>query len=289
MRQARRIARLEAAIPDVDVFVGEFVRMDGVYAVVNVGPSTIPVRCAGFYPPVTGMLVQIQRAQGKHVLIGPAVQLEPLGIIKAAQTPKSTVTVKGKDYVLGMRSGYKPAVGDEVEINWVTGIIQDKITAAQIVEPPGTAPPPSTGFSGLLVQASSSGNWWVGGSRWNSADPWASTNNVGAWFYGSRVSDALAGAAITSAEIYLPASQSQGQISLGVHPHPAQPGGAPAISALTVMPGLSGWLPLPAGFAEALQSGSAAGIAVRSSNGFNKFRGVPSDALSGAMRFSGAR
>ncbi|UCR89241.1 hypothetical protein [Mycetocola spongiae] len=289
MRLDRKLAQITAAIPEVDSFVAEYVRMQGSYALVNIGASTVPVRSVGFYPPVVGMIVQIQRVKGKLILAGPAVQLNPIGKIKSVGSPKAWVTVDGKDYFLGLRSGYTAVTGHVVEINWTSGIIQGQITAEQVVDPPPVAPPPVTGFSGLLVQSEASGNWWLSGAAWNSNDPWASTSNIGAWFYGDRLINALAGARLTSAEVYLPNNSPQGAISLGLHPHPSRPGGAPAVSALTALPALTGWVPLPPGFAEALQSGASRGIVVRSSTGFNKFRGVPSDALSGAMRFSGSR
>ncbi|MFZ4843959.1 hypothetical protein [Mycetocola saprophilus] len=286
---ATLIAQVASDIPQVQSYTATFVRMDKSFALVNIGPNTVPARCSGFYPPVTGMTVQVIVQNGQLIVVGPAVPLHPLGKIKSAQTPKATVTVDGKDYLLGVRVGYTPVVGDDVEINWTTGVIQSKIAGAPTPEPPPTGGGSSAPFSGLLVQASASGNWWTGGPSWNSTDPWASTSNTGAWFYGTAIQAALAGASISSAEVYLPAQNLQGTVSLGLHPHPDQPPGAPAVSSLAALGRATGWVPLPAGFAESLQNGSNRGIAVRSTNGFNRFSGVPRDPLSGAMRFAGTR
>lgn len=276
-----------ARIPDVGRLVGEFVRMDGPYAIVNIGPNTVPIRAVGFYPPAVGMYVQIDRANGVMSLTGPAQQLNPMGVIKAVGSPKATVTVDGKDYVLGMRDGYSPVVGDEVEINWATGIIQGKVTAAATPVAPLTGGAAvGTSFSGMVVQAIGSGNFWSG--RWNKDEPWASTSNRGAWFYGSALRDSLAGASITSAEIFLPATALAGSVQMGLHAHASRPGGAPGGTSFATLPGANGWVPLPAGFAEWLRD-NIGGVAVDSANGLNKWTGRASDGYSGAMRFSGTR
>lgn len=275
-----------ARIPDVGYLVGEFVRMEDQRAIVNIGPNTVPVAVSGFYPPAVGMFVQIERRNGVMIVTGPAQQLNPMGKIKAVGSPKATVTVDGKDYVLGMRDGYSPVVGDDVEINWATGIIQGKVTAAAAPAPPLTGGSGATAFSGMVVMATSSGNFWSG--RWNKDDPWASTSNDGAWFYGSGLRDSLAGAAISSAEIYMPAITLGGTVQMGLHPHAARPGGSPGGSSFTTIGTASGWVPLPAGFAVWLRD-NIGGVVVSSSNGLNKWRGRGSDGYSGAMRFSGTR
>lgn len=273
-------------IPDVASLVGEFVRMEGQRAIVNIGPNTVPIAVSGFYPPAVGMFVQIERRPGGMIVTGPAQQLNPMGSIKAVGSPKSTVTVDGTDYLLGMRDGYAPVVGDDVEINWATGIIQGKVTATAAPAPPPAQGAAPTAFSNMVVQAIGSGNFWSG--RWNKDDPWASTSNRGAWFYGSALRDSLRGANISSAEIYMPATALAGSVQMGLHGHPSQPGGAPGGSSFVTLSGANGWVPLPGGFAEWLRD-NVGGVVVDSSNGLNKWRGRGSDAYSGAMRFSGTR
>lgn len=275
-----------ARIPDVGYLLGEFVRMEGQRAIVNVGPNTVPIAVSGFYPPAVGMFVQIERRNGVMIVTGPAQQLNPMGTIKAVGSPKATVTVGGRDYVLGMRDGYAPVVGDDVEINWTTGIIQGKVTATAAPTPPATTTIGTTGFTNMVVQSIGSGNFWSG--RWNKDDPWASTSNRGAWFYGSSLRDSLAGATITSAEIYMPATALDGSVQMGVHGHATQPGGAPGGSSFTTLSAANGWVPIPLSFAVWLRD-NIGGVVVDSSNGLNKWRGRGSDAYSGAMRFSGTR
>lgn len=281
-----RILDALARIPDVGHLLGQFVRMDGSLAVVNIGPNTVSIPAQGFYPPVTGMSVQIERRNGSLLLIGPSSQLNPIGKIVGPGSPKSIVLVDGVEYPLDMRDGYVAAMDDMVEINWVSGIIQGKVTAVTVKEAPATSYAQPTFFKNLLVLAADSGNYWSGGSKWNLNDPWASTNNKGAWFYNDRISQSLAGANVTSAEVYLPAIQLAGNVQLNLHPHGSKPGGSPSFSSPAGI-GARGWVRLPEGFTAALVSGG--GVGVTSSNGLNKFRGTNGDKLSGAMRFSGYR
>lgn len=279
-----RILDALSRIPDVGHLLGRFVRMDGALAVVNIGPNTVSIPASGFYPPATGMSVQIERRNGSLVIIGPSAQLNPIGKIVGPGAPKSVVLVDGLEYTLGMQAGYTAVMDDMVEINWATGIIQGKVTEVSTSEAPATAVKQPTFFKNLLVMAADSGNYWSG--RWNLNDPWASSNNRGAWFYNNRIRQALKGATVTRAEVYLPAIQLQGNVQLNLHPHASKPGGSPSFSSPSGI-GARGWVTLPSGFTAALMSGG--GVGVTSSNGFNKFRGVGADKLSGAMRFTGHR
>lgn len=275
-----------ARIPDVGHLVGEFVKMDGLYAIVNIGPNTVPVKVSGFYPPTAGMFVQIERRNGEMVLTGPSQQRNPMGVIKAVGSPKSTVTVDGVDRLLGMRDGYTPVVGDEVELNWATEIIQGKVTVAAAPIAPPTGSTGTAAFGPILIPATDSGNFWSG--RWNSNDPRASTNNRGAWFYGDAIRGSLAGASGLKGEIHLPAIALDGTVQIGLHGYASKPGGAPGGSSFTALGSASGWVPLPAGFADWLRDNTG-GIVVDSSNGDNRWRGRALDNLSGALRFTGSR
>lgn len=279
-----RILDALARIPDVGHMLGQFVRMDGALAVVNIGPNTVSIPASGFYPPATGMSVQIERRNGSLVVIGPSAQLNPIGKITGPGAPKSVVSVDGVEYTLGMQAGYVAVMDDMVEINWATGIIQGKVTEVATRDAPETAYEQPAMFKNVLVLAADSGNFWSG--RWNLNDPWASTNNRGAWFYGARITSALKGANVTRAEIFLPAIQLQGNVQLNLHPHGSKPGGSPSFSSPAGI-GAQGWVTLPEGFMAALVGGG--GVGVTSSNGLNKFRGTNRDKLSGAMRFSGYR
>ena len=279
------LARL-ATIPDVSQQTAIFVKMVGPLAVVNIGDRSVSVPCSGFYPPLAGMIVQVERRNGRLLLTGPAVPLDPMGVMVSAGTPKALVNSGGVEYLLGLRAGYSPVVGDVVEINWNTAIIQGKVTVAAVplgtvANPPVTSSPLST--DPVLADGSGSyqGRWWMN-------DVWASNNNDGAWFYGGRIQSALVGASISKIEIYLPLMSRIGNVPIGVHSSGSQPGGPVAASMLTALGNRSGWVELPIGFANYLRD-NAGGIFVQGGTGSNRWKGTQKDSLSGALRFQGTR
>lgn len=280
------LARL-SRMPDVARLTAEFVQMVGPLAKVNIGQGSVDIPCVGFTPPIPGMIVQVERRNGELVVIGPAVTLNPIGVISATGSPKCTVTIDGVDYILGYQAGYTPVVGDTVEINPATYIIQGKVTVANspttpTANPGGGHPPLPT----APVLAIGSGQYR---SRWQSNDVRASDSVSGAWFYGGRAGAALTGSTPTSIEIYLPLRKSLGVCLVGVHTSPTQPGGYVTASSLTPLGSRSGWVALPVSFAFFLRDNPAGGIAVTSGNGDNQWAGTQTDALSGALRFRGSR
>lgn len=274
------------ALPDVDRRTGIFVAMVGNLAQVNTGPtSSITVPCTGFYPPVPGMAVQLERLAGQWKVTGPAVAQPAIGLITATGTPQAEVTINATPYQLFYRTGYTPSIGDQVEVNWATGVIQGKITGASTGTATDLAPTDGPiALPGDPVLATNSGQYR---SRWQSNDVRASDSVSGAWFYSGRDVAALAGATVTSIEIYLPLRLQLGVCNVGTHGYADMPGGWTGISGAVPLSPRGGWVALPTSFAAALAAGG--GIAVTSGNGDNQWSGTQSDALSGALRFRGTR
>lgn len=269
---------------------GIFVRMDGRFAVVNVGQSTIIIPCVGFYPPVTGMPVRVDWVNGAAAVTGPVRPLNPLGTITATGSPRATVAVDGVSYILYYRSGYTPAVGHIVEINWATGIIQGQITGQESPEVPGESGGGDTPFT-VTIRAANSGRYQPGSGWWGN-DPWASSNNDGIWVYGNRIRDAVGSGTVTRADAYLPLISEVGLASIGVHSYASIPGGAPGIGTLSPMAlgARNGWVRLPASFATFLAAGGRGiGVTAPGGGGYTRWRGTSSDSLSGAIRISGIR
>lgn len=287
MSNAETVARLLAAHRPTRSEVAVFVRMSGRFAVINIGTSTIEAPCVGFYPPVAGMPVRVDWVGGSPAVTGPVTPLNPLGVISGTGTPKATVTVDGVEYMLFYRDGYTPTVGDQVEINWVTGVIQGKVTGSEAPESPGESGGGAVPFR-VTVRAANSGRFQSGSGWWGN-DPWASASNDGIWVYGNRVRDAVGSGSVTRIQIYLPLQQQVGPASVGVHPHAWMPPGAPAIGSLVDLPQgrRSGWQSLPVSFGTYVAAGGR-GIAV-ADGGYNIWRGTRADSLSGALRISGTR
>lgn len=285
---ADQIARDLAAVDTVRTSGGTYVRMDGKLAVVNVGASVLRVPVIGWVPPIAGMPVRIQWTNGSPELVGTLRPLNPIGVIKATGTPKATVTVDGVDYMLFLRDGYTPAVGHTVEINWQTQTIQGRVTGVDTPTPPPENAPGTTPFD-VTILAAGSGRYQPG-SGWWSNDPWASNSNVGIWTFGDYVKQAVgAGATIEAVAIFLPLIQEAGSCSIGVHAHPALPGGAPTITSLIPLSPRGGWVALPINFGTYLALGGTGIGVVAPTGGNNQWRGTASNSQSGAIRIVGKR
>lgn len=290
MTDADDVARLLAEKTSARSETATFVRMDGRFAVVNIGTSTITIPTIGFYPPTPGMAVRVQWVNGSPSVTGPVKPIGPIGRITAAGTPRATVTVDGETHLLYYRAGYTPAVNDQVEINPATYIIQGKVTGLDAPAVPGESGGGGAVPFDLVVRASSSGRYQ---SSWWGNDPWASSSNQGAWFYDVRIRDAVASGTVQQTLIYLPLTQERGQAAIGVHDHGAIPGGSPGIHdqvGLGAGSGRSGWVVLPAGFGQYLAAGNRGiGVLAPGGDGYNIWRGTASDPLSGAIRLIGIR
>ncbi|WP_433584542.1 hypothetical protein [Microbacterium hydrocarbonoxydans] len=288
MTDAEDVARRAAQLTTARTETGVFVKMDGRMAVVNIGLSTVTIPCVGFYPPVVGMAVRIDWVNGSPAVSGPVKPLSPLGKITATGNPRATVLVDGESYSLFYRSGYTPAINDQVEINWATGIIQGKVTGVDTPTTPGGGGGGSTPFE-VVIRAANSGRYQT---SWWSNDPRASNNNNGIWVYENRVPEGVGTTAnIAAIDVYLPLLQELGNCSVGVHAHPTIPAGAPAISSLTPLAkgSRSGWVRLPLSFGVYVAAGGR-GIGVSApGGGDNIWRGTALDSYSGALRISGTR
>lgn len=292
MNDAEFLAHRMAGLTSARSETGVFVRMDGRFAVVNIGTSTVSVPCVGFYPPVVGMPVRVDWVNGSPSVTGPVRPLNPLGTITATGNPRATVMVDGVTYSLFYRDGYTPAVDDAVEVNWATGIIQGKITGAETPESPGESGGGGAPFD-VTVRALNSGRF-QGGSGWWGNDPWASSSNQGIWVYGSTIADAVGGGTVTAAYVFLPLISQVGLASIGAHDHPSIPGGGPSLlpSSLVPLPlgGRNGWVALTASVGQYLAAGGRGlGVLAPGGNGYTRWRGTASDGMSGAVRLIGVR
>jgi len=287
-----RLRRQVAAIPTVRSHTATFVRMEDGLAVINTGNTQIKVPCPGYFPPRTGMSVQVEWRDGKPAVIGPAVSRNPIGEITGTGSPRAEVTVDGVEYLLPYESWYTPSVSDIVSVDWTREVIVGELsTSPAQQDEPSTPTPNKTPFD-VTILATGSGkydtnwnNWWGG------TEVWASNNNDGIWVYGNRVRDGVgSGATISRIWINLPLISTVGNCSIGVHAHSSIPGGAPTITSSTALNPRGGWVELPLAFGTYLQAGGR-GIGVTApGGGLTKWRGAPSpDAWSGALRIIGTR
>lgn len=280
-----------ANIPTVRSHTATFVRMDGVLAVINTGNTQIRVPCVGYYPPRSGMTVQVEWRDGSVAVVGPAVTRNPLGTITGTGSPLATVTVDGTDYLLPYQDWYTPVVSDVVSIDWIQEVIVGKLSTSP--EPPvePETPEPSVSPFDVTVLAQASGKWDLNWSNyWGGSEVWASNNNRGVWVYGSAFRDGVgASASISRFFINLPLISQTGNCHIGVHDLGSL-SGAPSVGFTIPLSPRGGWVELPVDFANYLLAGNR-GIGVTApGGGLTKWRGAPSpDSWSGALRVIGTR
>jgi len=280
-----------ARIPSVRSHTATFVGMDAGFAVVNTGDTQIRIPCVGYYPPQIGGSVQVEWRDGRAAVIGPAVTRNPMGTITGTGSPKAEVTVDGVAYLLPYEAWYTPVVSDLVSVDWQREVIVGALSVAPDVPdvpiPPGGG---STPFD-LTVRANNSGKWDTTYSNWwGGSEVWASNNNNGIWVYGNDVLGSVgAAASFSSIEIYLPLIGQAGSCVVGVHDHPSIPGGAPSIHSTSTLSPRGGWVTIDISYAPYVSAGGR-GIGVAApSGGYNRWAGVGSDSLSGALRIRGTR
>lgn len=289
MKASELVARQFATQTSAQTQAGVFVRMDGRFAVVNIGASTLTMPCVGVYPPRAGVPVRVDWVNGSPAVTGLVTPQSPFGTISATGSPRATVLVGTETYSLYVLQPYTPVVGDSVAVDWDRYLILGKVSGIDTPDVPGESGGGSKPFA-LTVRAANSGRYQPG-SGWWSNEPWASNSNDGIWVYGNRVKDAVGSGTVTSVDIYLPLIGEAGNASIGVHAYGSIPGGAPSITSTVALPigQRSGWRRLPSSFGPYLAGGNR-GIGVDApGGGYTRWRGTAADSLSGALRINGTR
>lgn len=285
------VAEKLATIKPWQVLVGSFVEQSADLAVVDVGGARLSMPSVGTYFPIPNDPVRVLRTDQGPFLLGPAAPRAAGGVVTATGSPRITVEYppgSGVTKLMGYPADVVPAVNDLVVIDWASGGTVTAVVTAlpDFDEPP--APPVSTsgGTQTIVFTAIDSGNYQAGG--WWTNEVWASDNNDGAWFYGSKVKDTIpGGATVSKVEIYLPSYYTFGSApNFRTHTDGTRPAGAPSYTA-TVTPlssARTGWVILPTSVGDFLKANTG-GTGMKQ-GGFNKYRGTQTDAQSGALRIT---
>lgn len=287
------LARRLAEIPRVQSVTGTFLSMVDGLARVNLQNSTVDVKCDGWYPPIPGQPVRVDSSNGILRVTGPArTQPGRATVVESLDGgTRARVEADGKSYVLPVMAPYVPIASDVVVVNWTSGhVLGEEAAAPEEVAPPPASSSGPVPFQPFVVQAVDSGKWSTSYSNWyGNSDVHTGVTTQGAWFYGGGFG-VLAGANITSVEIYLPLIREQNNVSFGLHGHPFRPGGSPGIGSLVARGTRSGWVFLPDTWGNLLRDNPTWGIgAVSPGGGNNQWVGRGRDEYSGALRFNGSR
>lgn len=286
-----QLAKELAKAPTVSKMVGVFREQDGNLAVVDVNGSRLRIPMVGAVP-LPGLPVWVEAQNGRHVCTGVSAQISPYGTVLTSTSSLVKVTAdSGQVLDLPYLAGLTLTAGNRVAIDTASYVVTG-VLSADPTPPidPGAGGGGSTAFTGLLVQATDSGT--TNGGAWWQSNVNSDSAAGGAWFYGGGIQAALIGVtSFTSIEVFLPLIYNRfSPPTLYLHTSANKPGsGLPTFGSSQVVPSPSGWVSLPASWGPALRDGPV-GIGFPPIVGvMASWRGKASDALSGAIRFSGRR
>ena len=284
MDQVRTIQALVGQKSRVQWVRGLYRGLDGLRVIVDFDGGEVPAHPATSYRPAINEPVWVCITDDVAYMVGPTRPLPADGVVESTASGKVTLSTDIGTVVASYPLGATLSAGQEVKLFW--GGELPHVIGVKSTTP---APPPASGGGGgvasehtktfTAVQAGSYGSsWWTD-------QVWSSDNNLGAWFYGTKIRDTIpAGAQIRSVQVFLSPTQLFGDpANFTIHGHAYQPSGSPALysSALTAPSG--GWVGLPVSFGNALRAGGGAlGIGI-AHGGFHIFRSLAQDALSGAL------
>lgn len=286
-----QLARELAKAPTVSKMVGVFREQDGNQAVIDVNGSRIKIPMVGAVP-LPGLPVWVEVQNGRHVCTGVSAQISPYGTVVSSTASLVKVTAdSGQVLDLPYLAGLTLTAGNRVAVDTASYVVTGVLSADPATPlDPGTSGGGNVAFSALLVQATDSGTT-NGGAYWQT-NVNSDSAAGGAWFYGGGIQAALVGVTqFTSIEVYLPLLYNRfTSPTMFLHTSANKPGaGLPTFGSSMVTPSPSGWVALPAAWGPAFRDGPV-GIGFPPVAGvMASWAGKASDALSGAIRFSGSR
>ena len=285
MSDAATVLALLAGKSKVKVVSGFYRGLDGLRVLVEFDGGLVPCSTVTAYRPALNEPVWVASVDDQLFLLGPTRPLPADATVVSTASGIAELTTDIGGVSATYESGATLSAGQRVKLMW--GGDMPHVISVKSFDPDAVVPPGASG-SGVkeytkTFTATQAGSY---GSSWWQSQVWSSDNNLGAWFYGSKIPDTIpSGATIQWIEIYLSPQQIFGSpANFGLHNHTSKPGGAPTIGSLTATAPHAGWLRLPTSFGNALRrGGSAKGIGIEH-GGFHIFRSLSEDAQSGALR-----
>lgn len=265
--------------------VGAFVAASATGYVVDVGGGRIPAQLGSSYLPEVNEPVWVWFIDAKPFVMGPTTPKPDRGTVVSVASGIVTLSTVFGTTVDAKFTDTTPSAGQTMGILWHGGPTAFLLSTS----PAGNVAPPDPGvaagthvdeFRAIDTGSFRSGNgWWTSQVR-------AGDTNLGAWFYGTKISDTIpATAVIKRVLFYLSAASIGGSNpNLAVHPHPSKPGGAPALSTFSSsVPAQTRDVDLPTSVGDALKAGGgSAGIGVNH-GGNSIFNSLAGDGMTGRL------
>jgi hypothetical protein len=287
MDQTQTLLRKLGDKSSVDVLAGTFVSASLTTYTVDVGGGRIPAAALTDYLPEVNETVWVMFIDGTPYVLGPTVSKAGQGTVVSASGGLVTLTTAFGNVVVPYDSRLTPTAGQVMKLTWQGGGFAIAVMSANPSAPPAPVGPGSgvtthvDVFTAVDSGSHQSSGWWT-------KQVYASNTNLSAWFYGTKISDTIPAAAAPSLiEVYISPAQIQGaNPNFALHPHTSRPAGAPTLSSSTAVAVAAGWIALPLGFANALKAGGGSYGVGLNQGGYNIFRSLAQDGLSGALRIT---
>lgn len=290
MRDDAALKRLLDGKSRLTPYVGRFVGFDGVMAVVDLGDQRVPVPfLTGFVPDVNEP-VHVWSVDGSMFLVGPTAPKPGMGVVETISGDFVTVqTDVGKFTMPFGPPSEPPTSGDAVAIIWPGPSCMKLSTSPDPVPPP---PDPGGGGTGQVrtaeFRATAAGSTDRGEARFWTQQVYASNSTYGIWAYGSAIKDTIPESAeFVDLQVYVAQQQRQGGAPRWVL-HNQYGLGLPTVSGYTEWSPVGGWQTPPEAeswFNELKQGGGWAGVGLNQ-GGFNIFKSLAQDGLSGALKIT---
>jgi len=271
--------------------IGKYVGADGLNALVDLGGARVPVQFATPWVPQINEPVWVDSVDGRLRLIGPTQPKPGIGVVETINPAGTTAVVQtdfGKYTLTVAPTDPRPSSGDTVGIQWSTQPWCTLLVDLPDPEAPMSASAPAERpIKSAEFRAIAAGSTDRGAPRWWTGRPMSRDSTYGAWFYGQQIKDTIpAGAEFVSLEFYVAwATRRYGGSRFTLHSD-ATRGGLPAMSGYTVWDPDAGWQtpPDPAGWFAALKAGGDRFGVGLNQGGWEEFKSLAQDGLSGALR-----
>jgi hypothetical protein len=265
--------------------VGTFVSATLTGCIVDAGGGRIPAQFGTSYLPEINEPVWLWFIDGVPFMMGSATVKPGQGTVMSVSAGLVTLSTVFGNVSVPYASTLTPTAGQVMKLYWQGGGYAQSVMSTSPALP--TAPPAPGGGGATshtdTFTAVDSGSF---NSSWWTPQVYASDNNLGAFFYGSKIADTIPSrAAIGRVEVYISAQQITGSSpNFALHAHQSKPGGAPTLTSSTAVPIAPGWVTLPTGWGDALKAGGGSSGIGLNHGGYSILRSLAQDGQSGALR-----
>lgn len=267
----------------VKVSQATFVSVSSTGCLVDYPGSRIPASLGLSFVPEVGEVVWVWNIDDRYFVMGPAAPKPSTGTVVSVDSGLVTLTSNLGTTVVAPYVGSAPAAGQVMKLLWHGGPFAMLMSTSPAPAAPPSVAGPGVGTHVDAFPAIDAGSFQ---SRWWTPQVRAGDTNLGAWFYGSKISDTIPSTAVVlRVQLFLSVYSASGSNpNFATHPHQLKPGGSPSLTTFSssISAG-TGDVDLPTTVGDALKAGgTAAGVGVNH-GGNNIFNSLASDGLSGRL------